>query len=121
MKIKTSKLIGVQLDWAVAKCVNADYGMVRTYQDNRGNWHATLQGVCGIYSPSTSEAQGGPLVDEYRISVLAGKKAWWATKDLYGGTAESKGESGGTRLLAAMRCLVASELGDEVEIPEELK
>ena len=28
---------------------------------------------------------------------------------------------GKTKLIAAMRCYVASKLGDEVEIPEELK
>ena len=30
-------------------------------------------------------------------------------------------ESGSTPLIAAMRCYVASKLGDEVEVPEELE
>jgi hypothetical protein len=37
------------------------------------------------------------------------------------GWPKANGFWGDTPLIAAMRCFVASKLGDEIEIPEELK
>lgn len=36
------------------------------------------------------------------------------------GMMETHEQYGPTRLIAAMRCFVASKMGDEIEIPEEL-
>ena len=102
MKIKTSELIGSTLDWAVAKCEDV---------------------YCfdGSYTPSTDWAQGGPLIEREGISVDRAGLAWTADlSDSVGGYIEHT-ESGPTPLIAAMRCYVASKLGDEVEIPENLK
>ena len=75
------------------------------------------------YNPSTNWSQGGPIIEQEGITITHHgndwKDAWSARK----GDGHWKGEEayGPTPLIAAMRCYVASKLGDEVEIPEELK
>ena len=109
----TSELTGAALDWAVAKCegvINGDdldIGFV----------------LEGGYTPSTDWAQGGPIIEREKISVLHSttvfpSHAWEASQTV----AEdlSVCEFGPAPLTAAMRCYVASKLGDEVEIPQEL-
>ena len=114
--MKTSELIGKPLNWAVAKCVNPTYGMVRTHQDNKDSWHVTLHGETGNYAPSTNWAQGGPILERERIQFRSEQNIQYrAFIGLYGADA-----TGPTHLIAAMRCYVASKLGDEVDVPEEL-
>ena len=113
--VKTSELIGAALDWAVAKCegrpVEQDNGMV--------NW-PYLTG----YSPSTDWSQGGPIVERERIRTRFESECYWyftTPTDTWLANYEGVGEwLGPTPLIAAMRCYVASKLGDSVEIPEEL-
>ena len=112
MKIKTSELTGAALDWAVAKCGEWD-----------GNTDADLLGyVRGAegwtYTPSTNWAQGGPIVEREGIAVWPDEEGGW-----FASANEGKGNDfhGPTLFIAAMRCYVASKLGDEVEIPEALK
>lgn len=115
MKINTSELQGPALDWAVAKCegvINGDaldIGFV----------------LEGGYTPSSNWAQGGPIIEREKISIEympgagdAGLDVWIATR--IEGSSVSE-EQGPTPLVAAMRCFVASHLGDEVDVPEELK
>ena len=53
-------------------------------------------------------------------SVVVGWVAGFVYPDLqFGGVAYCE-QSGDTPLIAAMRCYVASKLGDTVELPEEL-
>ena len=69
---------------------------------------------------STDWAEGGPIIEREMI---------WLGSDGIGGfdariyepDEEPWQEFGPTMLIAAMRCYVASKLGDTVEIPEELK
>ena len=98
--MKTSELQGPALDWAVAQC---EYFPVRNgFDDN-----------CPEYS--TDWAYGGPIIERERICLIdQGGDYWqalWGWKEAFGPTP----------LIAAMRCYVASKLGDEVEIPEELR
>jgi hypothetical protein len=69
------------------------------------------------FSPSELWAQGGPIIERDRIAIdpYVTHSQWGANKDgaFY--------RDGPTPLIAAMRCYVASKLGDEVEIPEELQ
>jgi len=112
MKIKTSELQGAALDWAVAKCEvtkpieEFDYFFLKNH-DN---------GFCHY---SSDWAQGGPIIDRERINLVAEAIGEW------GAFIETSNIDysyhGPTPLIAAMRCYVASKLGDEVEIPEELK
>jgi hypothetical protein len=66
------------------------------------------------YSPSTDWAQGGPIIEWEMIDLkcLPTKQGGviWRTVCA----------DGPTPLIAAMRCYVASKLGDEIEIPTEL-
>lgn len=105
--MKTSELTGAALDWAVAK----SEGYTGTaLQSRTGEW----------YTPSTYWAQGGPIIERERIGIDCDDQGvWFASFDLSAET--SLGASALTPLIAAMRCYVASKLGDEVEIPEELK
>ena len=113
MKIKTSELTGPALDWAVAKC---EGGAV-----DDPNWDNKY---LDAYLFSTDWAAGGPIIeregmhldclreaDHYRTAV-------WEAWPYKGGTKHI--QQGSTPLVAAMRCYVASKLGDEVEVPEEL-
>jgi hypothetical protein len=114
MKLKTDELTGAALDWAVAKCEGQVY--------HGPAWTKY----------STDWAQGGPIIERERISVMLSFKGsyaegsnakpsgWCARKYQYGVLNEPL-SYGPTPLVAAMRCYVASKLGDEVEIPEELK
>ena len=97
--MKTSELQGAALDWAVEKANGGDH----TYNP-RGY--------------SMDWAFGGPIIEREGINLTVGLSIydWWAVDD---GGAGSKA-NGPTPLIAAMRCYVASKLGNEVEIPEEL-
>ena len=119
--MKTSELTGAALDWAVAKCEGRGFVFGETdYTDGRTYQRGTAQATGPHYS--TDWAQGGPIIERERISVgdqthIHGQpehSAWYATnrKGAYG--------LAPTPLIAAMRCYVASKLGDEVNIPEEL-
>jgi hypothetical protein len=76
---------------------------------------------CTAPQYSTDWAQGGPIIEREKIAVLPDEFSfgWEARTCHFDGEDEdvSKGE---TPLIAAMRCYVASKLGDEVEIPVEL-
>lgn len=110
MKIKTSKLIGEQLDWAVAKAKG-------------WSTHLPWDDRC---VPSTDWSQGGPIIERECIctyasgacSVAPKNPDYWVAE--ISDTSEMITQYGPTPLIAAMRCYVASKLGDEVEIPEEL-
>ena len=110
MIIKTQTLIDTALDWAVAKCEGLTQGQIAQDAVNHG-----------FYNPSTDWAQGGPIIERERIEVFYiridddNEPEWGASK--YGTSVE---QSGPTPLVAAMRLYVASKLGDEVEVPDEV-
>ena len=115
--MKVSELTGAVLDWAVAKCIYEPDDVVIC----DGRVFAYDDATKG-FNPATNWAQGGPIIEregmalnmedthEWRAAM------WWDDED-------SKGDIlmvGPTPLIAAMRCYVASKLGDEVEVPDEL-
>lgn len=110
MKIKTAELIGAALDWAVAES--------KGYEIMSMNPLETIFTESG-WKPSTSWAQGGPIIERERLSVISDyheiKEGWLS--ETYDGQTQ---EFGPTPLIAAMRCYVASVLGKEIDIPEEL-
>lgn len=111
MKVKTSELTGLALDWAVAKCEEKGLpGGYRTGMVERGN-----------FTPSTNWAQGGPLIEREKISVELKPHGYWMASYQYNYADEKRFLTlGDTPLIAAMRCFCASHIGDEVEIPDEL-
>jgi len=115
--MKTSELTGAALDWAVAKCEGIDY--MKDDVRFRGAYARKY---------STDWARGGPIIERERMG------GWYCDAVVEAdGTvdrencyyAEDKNgdhvQTGPTPLITYMRCYVASKLGDEVELPEELK
>ena len=109
--MKTSELTDIALDWAVAKAWQPVYSDRHLLEHAKG------------FHPSTDWAQGGPIIEREEIALEPMTHdehgdGWLATR--VEGPAVCM-EFGPTPLIAAMRCFVASRLGDEVEVPEELK
>lgn len=123
MTVKTSKLSGMALCYAV--CMIEMPHLV--WNKTIGIHHASDQIVVPelpepkCYSPFTGWAMFGPIIERERISVVDvdGYDFWKADK--LDKEAIPVISYGPTPLIAAMRCFCASRLGDEVEIPEELK
>lgn len=112
--MKTSELTGAALDWAVAKCEGEDYSPVITYNGIGQEFPAT--------NYSTDWAQGGPIIEREKISVEIKPHGYWMASFQYNYPDNKEFLTlGDTPLIAAMRCYVASKLGDEVEIPKELE
>ena len=128
MKIKTSELKGSALDWAVAKCEGGyDLRLVSTY-GTKTAWQYTMRDeednlradhfYLADTSYSTDWQLGGPIIEREDIAVWpdAEEGGWFASS----GGGRGTDYKGPTPLIAAMRCYVASKLGDEVEVPDEL-
>ena len=122
--MKTSELTGAALDWAVAKCEGSD--QFAQYTPHLRVYHQrtdSLSSYTVTFCPSTDWTRGGPLIERECIDVMFEGPEWYAymryeAADGYNRTLQYDGP---TPLIAAMRCYVASKLGDDVEIPEELK
>jgi len=106
--MKTNELTGVALDWAVAKCEDEEVTMVKGQLETC--W--TENG----WKPSTDWAQGGPIIEREGMTLSCGLNKSYAMKSV----GYLVHEYGDTPLIAAMRCYVASQLGAEVDVPEEL-
>ncbi len=134
MKIKTSELEGAALDWAVAKAealpIRHDpMGFISGANAGYWVWGTTESpklkiGVGGRlgYSPSTDWRQGGPLIDRLISNLVDLFGDWYAeaSEGMYGKPLEEFDGKGPTALIAAMRAIVAAELGDDVGVPDEL-
>jgi len=108
--MKTAELTGAALDWAVAKCVGHtdDETIIRRLEPDEDGW-------CIAYS--TDWAQGGAIIEREGMQLWKGGE-WCASLDQSFNPPDF--QTGTTPLIAAMRCYVASKLGDDVEVPEEL-
>jgi len=74
-----------------------------------------------MYEPSLYWAQGGPIIEREKIEWMwlpapDKKNQYGARKPSFSGAMD-----GPTVLIAAMRCYVASKLGENVDVPEELQ
>lgn len=105
MKLKTSELTDIALDWAVLKCMHSgaanDARFLEIFKHQRGAKQA--------HCYSLSWAEGGPIIEREKMGVFPTHDGWAAGM-----------QSGPTPLIAAMRCYVKSQLGDEVDVPSEL-
>lgn len=112
--MKTSELTGAALDWAVALC---ECGPAWRGEDVDPHFY------------STDWSQGGPIIERENLAVTCCPQFWTAysskgTREVanFGPTFNWTGKATGpTPLIAAMRCYVASRLGDEVDLPEGLQ
>jgi hypothetical protein len=84
----------------------------------------TAKGLyAGRFNPSTDWAQGGPIIEREKIDVLVLRTNEGGFRAYHTPTKEAKTHTyaeGPTPLIAAMRCYVASKLGDTVELPQDL-
>ena len=134
MLIKTSDLTGAALDWAVTlaqgiQLERSDRGGYYAYNENHHPRYSYLSAEeaddyeAGFISPSTDWAQGGPIIEREFIDMRHIRdssfywEAWTPAPEYADGEASACGP---TPLIAAMRCYVASKLGDTVEIPDDL-
>lgn len=110
--MKTAELSGAALDWAVAKCEGLVCFGHQLTEDK-----VTIilsDGSYENFNPSGDWAQGGAIIEREKIELEHDGFEWWAR------IWADQDFSGSTPLVAAMRCYVASKLGDEVEVPDEL-
>lgn len=126
MKIKTSELTGAALDWAVAKVEGHQWRCPWLLEKDGFQSWSSYEQAWGNPTPkySTDWSQGGPILERERIGVCHYNEAdgwevpnWAAWRTDTEDRVQIMGE---TALIAIMRCFVASKLGDEVDVPEEL-
>jgi hypothetical protein len=117
--MKTSGLIGPALDWAVAKACYTDGRTIYTDTGIVLIHTAPDSGIHFRFSPSIDWSQGGPIIEREKINIRDEVTCWssWMWDSNRCGDVSYYGP---TPLIAAMRCYVASKLGDEVDVPEEL-
>ena len=105
MKIKTENLTGAALDWVVTKC------------ELPSGWPGAEILLGNDTDYSSDWFLGGPIIEREGIELSRAAPEWSA----YMGSGVVKAVGyGSTPLIAAMRAYVASKLGAEVEIPNEL-
>ena len=103
MLVKTNTLTGTALNRAVSHCKE---------------WSKPFPIMpLHVLPYSTDWSQGGPIIERegIQLHVNEAKTEWLGS--CWGYPAQQYGP---TALIAAMRCYVASKLGDEVEIPDDL-
>jgi len=91
--MKTSELTGAALNWAV-------------------NYAEGLRGIFAPVDYCDRWSDGGPIIERERIELVICGSDWRASLE------DAPRQYGPTPLIAAMRCYVASRLGDEVNVPE---
>lgn len=117
MIIKTSELEHDALDWAVAK---ADGVRVEIYDDgflHVNDWSREEDLL--IWSPREDWSQGGPLIEQ-NIGTLKMLDSGGYSAIAYLAKPMSPPMIGDTALIACMRAFVYCELGETVDVPEEL-
>lgn len=118
MKVKTSELTGPALDWAVWTAAGgaAAYPKTASGKAFLKLWNSNS---AKYIHPSTDWSQGGPILEREGINTYQMQDSTWQANLDYGMVDEAI-YHGPTPLIAAMRCVVASKLGEEVEVPDEL-
>ena len=110
--MKVKELEGTALDWAVAQIVFPEW---IEEQYNKGKPSDLMFDDGEYFLPSTDWGQGGPIIEREFIALGYGPNDGWIGMDMDGNY-----YFGPTPLIAAMRCFVATHLGAETEIPEDL-
>lgn len=106
--MKTSEATPLQIDYLVAKC--------------KGGWILSMDSFIphhslGRMNYSTDWALAGPIIERECIAMWPDEEGGFLASANEGAGRDFHGE---TYLIAAMRCYVASKLGDEVDVPNEL-
>ena len=124
MKIKIAEAPELVIDFLVAKCEGRKPGHYLGVV--RATAHPDFPDSPPMFGPelrySTDWAQGGPIIEREGISTVSQGDGheWIASLWDYETEDWRLHTTGPTPLIAAMRCYIYAELGDEVEVPEEL-
>ena len=111
--MNTYELSGIALDWAVAE---AEYKTNPPAKSWVIEYHKTGQQT---WPYSTAWEWGGPIIEREIAKIERFSDALWEAT-AFTKNAQDFVQDGPTPLVAAMRCYVASRLGDDVQIPCEL-
>jgi hypothetical protein len=118
MKVKVSEAKGQVLDYLVAQAMG-----MKIYRSKSGRWMRANYGEFNHrhgtpwFEPTRNWGYGGPIIErEMALSYTWGRRVAWHTHR----QACYCVAIGPTPLIAVMRCYVASKLGDEVEVPNEM-
>ena len=122
--IKVSEATNLQLNWLVAK-IEGFSPQIRLSDTGISVWIDDYN--MSLYTERW--AQGGPIIERELISLAQQQQHdWVASLSHAKEVAYTDGVArrfctmrGVTPLVAAMRCYVASKLGNEVDIPKELE
>jgi len=134
MKVKTAELEGAALNWAVAVSVKAEPVIPR--RDGVFGFYVNSCPPCMLtevpadgsrFRPSIDWSQGGALISKYRVEFYDQGEDYTAIFEnddsehcLECGCTHGSDMRGKTHLIAAMRAIVAAEIGETVDIPKEL-
>lgn len=142
VKVKTAELTGPALDWAVAQAVKPIGFVMRECDAMDPPWVLGIADIpderkCrileikpedididelplkGNWAPSRFWSQGGPLIEKHSVGFSLFNDEWLACADETNTGCGIAG-SGPTHLIAVCRAIVATKLGDEVEVPQDL-
>ena len=125
--VKTSELTGPALDWAVATIEGHTQQQWDWYIGYNAMKDEDIQSKC--YAYSSWWGAGGPIIEREGMDIIHTNDSEWvwrATLFLpvpapYNTPQEVFRFGGSTPLIAAMRCYVASRLGDTIDIPTALQ
>lgn len=127
--MNTLELTGHALGWAVAVADGTKperiHFNVKPFGLGRrtGIWIGDPLGMMSKWTPWKVWSQGGPIIERKRIHLcpvdLNGEPSWQAWLDAESRTAQRV--YGAKPLIAAMRCFVFSELGEDVDVPKEIQ
>jgi hypothetical protein len=129
---KVAELKGEALDWAVSVCedlpLKLDPMGFKTGSEagywvwDESNGKLKSEKVGRDYSPSSMWSQGGPIIENYKISVSISKtpntELWCANANISDQGDTSYAMYGNNALVAVMRYYVRSCLGVEIELPD---
>lgn len=119
MKLKTKQLSGRALNWAIADLIG-----VETWfdpKDNRLYHHDPEVDDSRTWSPSTKGGQGHDLIERYLVDTFHMERepvVWEA--EIQTGPMKRARSYGPTALVAAMRCILVAQRGEEIEIPDSM-
>ena len=107
MKQLTEYLEGAALHWAVARCLGKRPSLFIFEQTGD---------LAREHAYSTDWSLAGPIIESYHIAI------WWdgVWHSKLDGCQPHEVQDAFDPLVAAMRCYVYSELGETVDIPDEL-
>lgn len=133
--MKVSELEGRALNWAVAMSLGWAWQvdeqgrfdtkgaiiLARPYPDGlKLRVNATSMRILRLsnFHPIANWSVMGPLIEKERISLLPyGDTDRWVATNFE----ETIDQKASAPLIAAARCFVASKLGDEIDVPKEIK